>query len=160
MNAVAEVREPTDSFRFETERSYLTHEHVCVNSYDARCDVRLSNSISTIQFRNQSQAAAKSLLLEKNEGERRIWREPPPGDFVLKVKSNQTPLSFRAVHSLQYRRRGTGLLAGNPSGTPFRAMSYVDFVTPMLRSKIVCLGARQKHPNKARVYSRDSMKDA
>jgi hypothetical protein len=52
------------------------------------------------------------------------------------------------------------LLAGNPSGTPFRAMSYVDFVTPMLRSKIVCLGARQKHPNKARVYSRDSMKDA
>ena len=32
-----------------------------------------------------SQAAAKPLLLEKNEGERRIWREPPPGDFVLKV---------------------------------------------------------------------------
>jgi quercetin dioxygenase-like cupin family protein len=24
-------------------------------------------------------------LLEKNEGERRIWREPPPGDFILKV---------------------------------------------------------------------------
>ena len=32
-----------------------------------------------------SQAAPKSLLLEKNEGERRIWREPPPGDFMLKV---------------------------------------------------------------------------
>lgn len=33
----------------------------------------------------RSQAAAKALLLEKNEGERRIWREPPPGDSVLKV---------------------------------------------------------------------------
>jgi quercetin dioxygenase-like cupin family protein len=32
-----------------------------------------------------SQSAAKPLLLEKNEGERRIWREPPPGDFILKV---------------------------------------------------------------------------
>jgi len=32
-----------------------------------------------------SQAPAKTLLLEKNEGERRIWREPPPGDFILKV---------------------------------------------------------------------------
>jgi quercetin dioxygenase-like cupin family protein len=32
-----------------------------------------------------SQAAAKPLLLEKNEGERRIWREPPPGDFILKA---------------------------------------------------------------------------
>jgi quercetin dioxygenase-like cupin family protein len=32
-----------------------------------------------------SQVAAKPLLLEKNEGERRIWREPPPGDFMLKV---------------------------------------------------------------------------
>src|SRR5215469_4249908 len=32
-----------------------------------------------------AQTAAKPLLLEKNEGERRIWREPPPGDFVLKV---------------------------------------------------------------------------
>jgi quercetin dioxygenase-like cupin family protein len=31
------------------------------------------------------QAAPKPLLLEKNEGERRIWREPPPGDFMLKV---------------------------------------------------------------------------
>jgi len=33
--------------------------------------------------------AAKPLLLEKNEGERRIWREPP-GDFIIKVspKSN------------------------------------------------------------------------
>lgn len=32
-----------------------------------------------------SEAAPKPLLLEKNEGERRIWREPPPGDFMLKV---------------------------------------------------------------------------
>jgi quercetin dioxygenase-like cupin family protein len=32
-----------------------------------------------------SQVAAKPLLLEKNEGERRIWRDPPPGDFILKV---------------------------------------------------------------------------
>ena len=32
-----------------------------------------------------SQVAPKPLLLEKNEGERRIWREPPPGDFILKV---------------------------------------------------------------------------
>ena len=32
-----------------------------------------------------SQVPAKPLLLEKNEGERRIWREPPPGDFILKV---------------------------------------------------------------------------
>jgi quercetin dioxygenase-like cupin family protein len=31
------------------------------------------------------QAVAKPLLLEKDEGERRIWREPPPGDFILKV---------------------------------------------------------------------------
>lgn len=32
-----------------------------------------------------SQASPKPLLLEKNEGERRIWREPPPGDFMLKI---------------------------------------------------------------------------
>ena len=32
-----------------------------------------------------SQAGPKPLLLEKDEGERRIWREPPPGDFILKV---------------------------------------------------------------------------
>jgi quercetin dioxygenase-like cupin family protein len=32
-----------------------------------------------------SQGAARPLLLEKTEGERRIWREPPPGDFILKV---------------------------------------------------------------------------
>ena len=30
-------------------------------------------------------SAAKPLLLEKSEGERRIWREPPPGEFILKV---------------------------------------------------------------------------
>lgn len=27
----------------------------------------------------------KPLLLEKNEGESRIWRDPPPGGFMLKV---------------------------------------------------------------------------
>jgi quercetin dioxygenase-like cupin family protein len=27
----------------------------------------------------------KPLLLEKNEGEQRIWRDPPPGGFILKV---------------------------------------------------------------------------
>jgi quercetin dioxygenase-like cupin family protein len=32
-----------------------------------------------------SQAAPKPLLLEKNEGERRTWREPDHGDFMLKV---------------------------------------------------------------------------
>ena len=32
-----------------------------------------------------SQTVAKPLLVEKDEGERRIWREPPPGDFILKV---------------------------------------------------------------------------
>jgi quercetin dioxygenase-like cupin family protein len=31
------------------------------------------------------QSVSKPLMLEKNEGERRIWREPPPGDFILKV---------------------------------------------------------------------------
>jgi len=36
-----------------------------------------------------SQVAPKPLLLEKNEGERRIWREPPPGDFILKVSPKQ-----------------------------------------------------------------------
>ena len=30
-------------------------------------------------------AGPKPLLLEKNEGEQRIWREPPPGGFTLKV---------------------------------------------------------------------------
>jgi quercetin dioxygenase-like cupin family protein len=28
---------------------------------------------------------AKPLLLEKNEGEQRVWRDPPPGGFMLKV---------------------------------------------------------------------------
>jgi quercetin dioxygenase-like cupin family protein len=31
------------------------------------------------------QGGAKPLLLEKNEGEQRIWRDPPPGGFMLKV---------------------------------------------------------------------------
>jgi quercetin dioxygenase-like cupin family protein len=32
-----------------------------------------------------SQTTAKPLLLEKNEGEARVWRDPPPGGFMLKV---------------------------------------------------------------------------
>ena len=31
------------------------------------------------------ETAAKPLLLEKNEGEARVWRDPPPGSFMLKV---------------------------------------------------------------------------
>ena len=48
-------------------------------------------SICVSQTRTQpvsasaSEAAAKPLLLEKNEGEARIWRDPPPGEFMLKV---------------------------------------------------------------------------
>jgi quercetin dioxygenase-like cupin family protein len=30
-------------------------------------------------------ATAKPLLLEKTEGEARVWRDPPPGEFMLKV---------------------------------------------------------------------------
>lgn len=32
-----------------------------------------------------SATGAKPLLLEKNEGEQRVWRDPPPGGFTLKV---------------------------------------------------------------------------
>jgi quercetin dioxygenase-like cupin family protein len=32
-----------------------------------------------------SKPGPKPLLLEKTEGERRIWRDPPPGGFTLKV---------------------------------------------------------------------------
>jgi quercetin dioxygenase-like cupin family protein len=32
-----------------------------------------------------SVTGAKPLLLEKNEGEQRVWRDPPPGGFMLKV---------------------------------------------------------------------------
>ena len=42
---------------------------------------RTAQSSSATTF----QAPAKPLLLEKNEGERRIWREPAPGDLILKV---------------------------------------------------------------------------
>jgi hypothetical protein len=31
------------------------------------------------------ETSAKPLLLEKNEGESRVWRDPPPGGFILKV---------------------------------------------------------------------------
>jgi quercetin dioxygenase-like cupin family protein len=33
----------------------------------------------------KSMSRAKPLLLEKNEGEQRVWRDPPPGGFTLKV---------------------------------------------------------------------------
>jgi len=48
-------------------------------------------SICVSQTRTQpvsasaSEAPAKPLLLEKNEGEARVWRDPPPGGFTLKV---------------------------------------------------------------------------
>jgi len=32
-----------------------------------------------------SENGPKPLLLEKNEGEQRVWRDPPPGGFMLKV---------------------------------------------------------------------------
>jgi quercetin dioxygenase-like cupin family protein len=32
-----------------------------------------------------SKSGPKALLLEKSEGEQRIWRDPPPGGFMLKV---------------------------------------------------------------------------
>lgn len=38
-----------------------------------------SSSVTT------SPSKAKPLMLEKNEGEQRIWRDPPPGGFTLKV---------------------------------------------------------------------------
>ena len=36
---------------------------------------------------------AKPLLLEKDEGERRTWRDLPPGEFILKVSPKTTALS-------------------------------------------------------------------
>lgn len=36
-------------------------------------------------FVTTSGSKAKPLLFEKNEGEQRIWRDPPPGGFTLKV---------------------------------------------------------------------------
>lgn len=52
---------------------------ILVSAYVFKTRSAQSSSATT------SQAAPKPLLLEKNEGERRIWREPPPGDFMLKV---------------------------------------------------------------------------
>ena len=53
------------------------------------CDVRDGFVVQTVSRQSTSgstsQVAAKPLLLEKNEGERRIWRDPPPGDFMLKL---------------------------------------------------------------------------
>lgn len=49
----------------------------------AVCVVQTRSAQSS--FVTTSQAAPKPLLLERNEGERRIWREPDHGDFMLKV---------------------------------------------------------------------------
>jgi hypothetical protein len=74
-----------------------------------------------------SQVVAKPNL-EKNEGERRIWRDPPPGDFILKLspKNNgsqhlvmvteemapgdEFPRNgfYSSVHSGECKERGTG----------------------------------------------------
>lgn len=51
-----------------------------------------------------SEVDAKPLLLEKNEGERRIWREPPPGDFILKV----SPKNNGSQHLVMGTRIPTG----------------------------------------------------
>ena len=51
----------------------------------AVCVFQTRSAQSSSATTSQSQAAPKPLLLEKNEGERRIWREPPPGGFMLKV---------------------------------------------------------------------------
>lgn len=49
----------------------------------ALCTFQARSSQSSSE--KTSPSAAKPLLLEKDEGERRIWREPPPGEFILKV---------------------------------------------------------------------------
>jgi quercetin dioxygenase-like cupin family protein len=40
------------------------------------------------------QTGAKPLLLEAGEGERRVWRDPPPGGFTIKV----SPLTNGSAH--------------------------------------------------------------
>ena len=64
-------------------RSVKTAFAAIVVMLAAVCVVQTPSAQSSSATR--SQPAAKPLLLEKNEGERRIWREPPPGDFMLKV---------------------------------------------------------------------------
>jgi quercetin dioxygenase-like cupin family protein len=49
----------------------------------AICAVQTRSAQSTSS--TTPQAVPKPLLLEKNEGERRLWREPDHGDFMLKV---------------------------------------------------------------------------
>src|SRR5271155_4624682 len=39
----------------------------------------------------------KPLLLEKNEGEPRVWRDPPPGGFMLKVSPENGSQHFVLV---------------------------------------------------------------
>jgi quercetin dioxygenase-like cupin family protein len=66
-----------NSTSVRTTFAAMTVTLVAVLAFQARSAQSISASASEI--------AAKPLLLEKNEGERRIWREPPPGDFILKV---------------------------------------------------------------------------
>jgi quercetin dioxygenase-like cupin family protein len=48
--------------------------------------VCVSQSGSTqVGSASAQEASAKPLLLEKNEGEARVWRDPPPGGFMMKV---------------------------------------------------------------------------
>lgn len=49
------------------------------------CVCVLQGRLAESSSAGSPQTAAKPLLLEKNEGERRIWRDLPPGDFILKV---------------------------------------------------------------------------
>jgi quercetin dioxygenase-like cupin family protein len=45
----------------------------------------ISQTRTPLVSASASEPAAKPLLLEKNEGEARVWRDPPPGEFMLKV---------------------------------------------------------------------------
>src|SRR5712692_8814072 len=78
----------------------MTKSRITLKS-SARCRMRLSAIgtfaamlVAVCVLRSQSsqvgsastpEGGPKPLMLEKNEGEQRIWRDPPPGGFVLKV---------------------------------------------------------------------------
>ena len=47
--------------------------------------ISLSDAIGANSSGKSSVTRAKPLLLEKHEGEQRVWRDPPPGGFTLKV---------------------------------------------------------------------------
>jgi quercetin dioxygenase-like cupin family protein len=53
-----------------------------------------ASSAQTNPAGKSAQAGANPLLLEKNEGEQRVWRDPPPGGFTLKV----SPKNNRSQH--------------------------------------------------------------